>query len=208
MPTTFNWIHLGTTTARIDQVEGDNNSENAGALTNTSWGSSGSPLHNNITSTTMVNNGGSSTGLDTDNTSSNDQFTTNIGSGTQTFTYDGLAAYTITLTYADGTSVTTTAIIAQSTTGELFLAPPQSSSSQNSALTDKPIVSMTIGAPTDTTANFAIDRWMTGFDNGWIDGTGSGDLIDSTYNEPVANGSDRVDNGDGLSGSEIGRAHV
>lgn len=205
MATTFNWIYLGTTTARIDPFEGNANMENAGALVSQTYGTTGDPLYSHITSATMIDNGGTVGALNTDNTISNDQFSTDIGAGTQTFVYDGLGVYNATITYADGTTATVTAVIAQSTTGQLFLAPELTANADTTAFEAKPIVSLTLNSIDNATnANFNADRLMTGWDNGVVDGTAGNDLINSAYVEPIANGSDRIDNGDGTSGAATG----
>ncbi|MBS0565081.1 MAG: Hint domain-containing protein [Proteobacteria bacterium] len=47
-----------------------------------------------------------------------------------------------------------------------------------------------------------ITRQVTGFDDGYVDGTAGNDLIDASYVEPIAGGSDKIDNNDaGLAGS-------
>lgn len=206
MPTTFNWIFLGiprnsgNRIIQIDPREGNADAENASALVGARFGSGGSPLYNAIRSATTINNGGSGSVLETDNTVSNDQFDTDVGSGTQRLTQDGMARYGVTVTYADGSTATLTAVIAQSTTGELFLAPPPNTS--QAVLAAKPIVSVTIDSVLDDTGqNLIADRDMIGWDNGYVDGTAGADSIGGGYVEPVATGSDRIDGGDGLSGA-------
>ncbi|SEM78420.1 Ca2+-binding protein, RTX toxin-related [Gemmobacter aquatilis] len=203
MATTFNWIYLGTSTTSMDRFEGNATSDNAAAFNGQTFGSSASPLFSKITSATMIDNGGTASALDTNNNASNDQFTTNIGAGTQTFTYDGNAAYNATITYADGTTATVTAVVAQTTTGELFLSPELTANTDTTAYEAKPILSITLNSVSSATnVNFATDRYFTAFDDGYIDGTSGGDLINGSYVEPAANGSDKVDNTDaGLAGS-------
>lgn len=202
MATTFNWIYLGTTTVRIDPTEGNSNMENAALLVGQTYGTGINPLYTHITSTTTINNGGTAGALDTNNNASNDQFTTNIGSGTQTFVYDGLTVYNATITYADGTTATVTAVVVQSTTGELFLAPEIAPNTDSTAYAAKPIVSLTLESVNSASnINLGADREVTGWDNGIVDGTSGNDLIDASYVEPIANGSDRIDNGDGTSSS-------
>ncbi len=203
MATTFNWIYLGTSTTQIDPTEGNNNAENASALVGQTYGSAGDPLYTHIASATMINNGGQATALDQNNNVSNDQFTTDIGAGVQTFTFDASVIYNATVTYADGTTGTVTMVLAQSTAGHLFLAPePAAASAPDTAVYEaKPIVSVTLNSITGGTIAYlglGIDRTVTGFDDGFVEGTAGNDLIDSAYVEPIANGSDRIDNGDGL----------
>ncbi|WP_410216593.1 calcium-binding protein, partial [Paracoccus sp. (in: a-proteobacteria)] len=220
MPTTYNWIYLGVPRAAdnsiisIDPTEGtaatpsspavrNATSENANLLVNRTFGAETNPLYTRITSTTVSDNGGTAGALDTDNTFSNDTFVTNIGSGNQTFTFDGVATYGATVTYADGTTATTTVILAQSTTGELFLAPPPATA--NPVLTAKPLVSVSLNSLTNATnLNYNADRLQIGWDDGFIDGTAGNDLIDTAYIEPIGSGSDVIDGGDGISSSGTG----
>jgi Ca2+-binding RTX toxin-like protein len=196
MPTTFNWIYLGTGSL-IDPTEGNSNAEDASLLVGQTYGSSGSPLYSHITQVTTINNGGAATALDMNNSASNDQFTTNIGSGSTTYTFDGLTVYNATITYSNGTTATVTAVLAQSTTGELFLAPDLDSGGDTAAYQLMPIVSIRLDSvDTSTNTNFAADRHYTGFDDGYVEGTGGNDLINGSYVEPVANGSDWIDNND------------
>jgi hypothetical protein len=173
------------------------------------YGSAGDPLYTHIASATMINNGGQATALDQNNNVSNDQFTTDIGAGVQTFTFDASVIYNATVTYADGTTGTVTMVLAQSTAGHLFLAPePAAASAPDTAVYEaKPIVSVTLNSITGGTIAYlglGIDRTVTGFDDGFVEGTAGNDLIDSAYVEPIANGSDRIDNGDGVSGAATG----
>lgn len=200
---TFNWIYLGTSASFIDTTEGDNFSNNATALNGTTWGSGGDPLYNHITSATLINNGGSGTGLDTNNSASNDQYRTDIGAGSQLFTHDGSVIYNATITYADGTTASVTAVVAQSTTGQLFLAPETGANADTTAFEAKPIVSLTLNTVNSATGDLGFPRQVTGWDNGIVDGTAGGDLINGAYTEPATNvnGTDRVDGGDGTSSS-------
>lgn len=203
MPTTFNWIYLGTTSVVLDPTEGNSNTENAAGIVGTTWGSTTVPLYTRITSATMINNGGNTGVLDTNNNVSNDQFTSNIGAGVQTFVYDGGGVYNVTITYADGTTATISGVIVQSTTGELFFAPEQSANADTVAQEAKPIVSITIGTNLINTGDFTADRATTGWDDGWVDGTAGNDLINSAYVEPISLGTDRIDNNDGITSSSV-----
>lgn len=209
MPTTFNWIYLGiprnasNQIIYIDATEGNSSSENAPALNGRSFGSATSPLYNNIRSATTIDNGGEAGALDTNNKISNDQVSTTIGSTPVLLTVDGGAIYSVVITYADGTTATTQAVVAQATTGDLFLAPPPTTA--NPALTAKPIASITLSEATVyTERDLADDRLAIAWDDGYVDGTAGGDSIGAGYVEPVANGSDRIDGGDGLSGPTTG----
>ena len=210
MATTFTCIYLGTSSARIDPTEGNNTAENAGALVGQSYGSAGDPLFTQITSTTMVDKGGAKGVLDQNNSASNDQFTADLGAGTTTLTYDAAAIYNATITYSDGTTATVTAVVAQDTTGNLFLVPEITANSDTTAYQAKPIQSITLhSVNTDTGTGLATNRDASGFDDGYVDGTTGNDLIDGRYIEPIANGTDKVDGNDaGLAGSNGNDDHI
>ncbi|WP_417726050.1 Hint domain-containing protein [Roseovarius sp.] len=201
MPTTFNWIFLGTETDFLDPTEGNSDAENAALFLNRTYGSAIAPLYQSISNVTTNDNGGAAGALDMNNSVSNDTFTTDIGAGTQTFIFDGLTVFNATITYANGTTAQVTAVLAQSTTGELFLAPEIGFNSDVTAYEAGPIVSITLDSVNaSTNTNLADDRLAQAWDDGLIEGTGGNDLINGGYIEPIASGSDRVDNGDGLSG--------
>ena len=201
MPTTFNWIYLGNESLVLDPTEGNSSAEDAQLFVGQSYGTAGDPLYQHITSVTTIDNGGAAGALDMNNNAANDAFSTNIGNGTQTFTFDGLSVFNATITYANGTTAAVTAVIAQSTTGELFLAPEITSNADSSLYEAGPIVSITLDSVNSSTnTNLGGNRLLQGWDDGVIDGTSGSDLIDADYVEPTTSGSDRVDNGDGLSG--------
>lgn len=199
--TTFSWIFLGNSATALDPTEGNTTAENVNSLVGSTFGSAGSPLYTKVTSATMTNVGGSATALDANNSVANDTFTTNIGAGVQTFTFDTSVQYNATVTYADGTTATVTAVIAQDTVGNLFLAPELAPNADTTAYQTKPILSINFVSVAQTGADMSLSREVTGFDDGIIDGTAGNDLIDGSYVEPIANGSDKVDNGDGTSGA-------
>lgn len=204
MATTFNWIYLGTSTTFLDPTEGNTVAENANSFVGLTYGSATDPLFTHVTSATMIDNGGTAGALDQNNSASNDQFTTNIGAGTQTFTFDGTVVYDATVTYANGTTATVTAVIAQGTAGHLFLAPdPTSATNADTAAYEAmPIVSIRLNAVSGGVTSYSgmsTDRIVTGFDDGYIEGTAGNDLINAGYVEPIANGTDMIDGGDGIS---------
>lgn len=199
MATTFNWIYLGTLGTQLDPTEGNTVAENINTIIGSTFGTGLNPLYNNITSATMVNVGGTATQLDGNNNVANDQFTTNIGAGVQTFTFDISVIVNATITYADGTTGTVTAVLAQSTTGQLFLAPETAAGADSTAYEAKPIQSITFNSAATYTGNLGTDRYVTAWDDGFVEGTAGNDLINSAYVEPIANGSDRIDGGDGIS---------
>ncbi|MFU8777767.1 MAG: Hint domain-containing protein, partial [Roseovarius sp.] len=112
-----------------------------------------------------------------------------------------------TITYTDGTTARFLAILVQDTSGNLFLAPPLNTTAANAgniaALTARPIESINLGTVnTSTNTNLGANRADIGIDDGIVQGTAGNDLIDNAYIEPVANGSDRVDNNDTVGGGD------
>ena len=210
MATTFNWISLGTSATSLDPTEGNQTAENANAFVGQTYGSAGSPLFSKIASVTMLDRGGTAGALDTDNSSSNDQFTTKVGASTATYTFDGVAVYNATVTYADGTTGNVTAVIVQDTSGNLFLAPDMAAGQDEATYEAKPILSLTLNGVAGTKfSGLATDRYVTGFDDGYIDGSATGDLINGSYVEAIGNGTDKIDNNDaGLSGSSGNDDHI
>lgn len=199
MARTFTWIHLGSTTA-LDPTEGNDTAENASSLNGRTFGTTADPLFGHIYSATLQ---GTASSFLTNNSASGGpfRFTTSTGGQPSNYTFDCVVEYNATITYADGTTATVTAVLVQSTSGELFLAPELQGSSDTAAYEAKPIRSVTINSVATSNANLGTDRAVTGFDDGYIDGTSGNDLIDSAYIEPIANGSDKIDNNDaGLSG--------
>lgn len=220
MPTTFNWISLGVprnalnTIISLDPNETTAGAEGATALLTAAsgsgartFGTAGSPLYTNIVSATMLNRSGATTTLEMQQGNPVDQFSTTVGAVTQTVDYDAAASYTGTITYADGTTATSTFTIVQAASGELFLAPPSITGS-NPALTAKPIASIQLGSVANnsstTDSNLLIDRQLGIFDDGFVDGTSGNDSIVGGYVEPNTGGSDQVDGSDGLTSSGTG----
>ena len=204
MATTFNWIYLGNSTTFVDPTEGNASMENPNAFAGQTFGTSGSPIYLNRVQATTIDRGGEANTLDTNNSASNDQIATTVGGVNVTLTYDGLVVYGATVTYVDGTTATVSAVLVQTTSGDLFLAPellPLSTEAiaDTAAYEAKPIQSITFNtALLFTNTNLGADRQVTGWDDGIVDGTAGNDLINASYVEPVSLGSDRIDNNDGL----------
>lgn len=200
MPTTFNWIYLGNSSVVIDPTEGNFNAENAGSLEAETFGSAANPLFQNVTRATMINRGGANDALDQNNNNSNDQFSTNIGSGTATFTFDAVANYDATITYADGSTGTFSATVVQDTQGNLFLAPPRENNADLAKLVAKPIQSITLDELVGANySGLALDRQDIAFKDGIVEGTAGNDVIDASYTgDPEG---DRIDANGGLDGN-------
>ncbi len=210
MATTFNWIYLGTSSTQIDPTEGNATAENVGTLVGRTFGTAGDPLFNHITSATVNDTSGAVGQLDANNASTSDSFTTNVGADKATYAFDTVVIVDATITYANGSTTTSPLKIVQDATGKLFLAPDLAAGAMTTALEAMPIRSITITAANDSVAyGLTTDRFFTGFDDGYIEGTAGGDLINAAYVEPVANGTDKVDNADaGLSGASGNDDHI
>ena len=199
MPTTFNAIYLGSSATQLDPTEGNTSAENAGSFVGQTFGSGGDPLLTHVVSVSTNDLGGTSGALDQNNSSSNDTFTTDLGSGTTTQIFDATAIYNATITYTDGTTATVTAVIVQDTAGNLFLFPETTNNGDTAAYEAQAIESITLNSVSGSSYSGATaNRYLTGFDDGVVDGTAGNDVIDSTYQEPTTSGSDRVDNGDAV----------
>jgi hypothetical protein len=173
MPLTYNGFFMGTG-ALIDPTEGNTAAENAAALVGLTFGAPGTPLSNNLVSITSVNVGGNATALDQDNNLANDQVSVNFGTGAPvSYVFDAAVNYNATLTYVDGTTVTVTAVVFQTTTGELFLAPTFTEGTPlNAALMAGPLRSITLDSVAGNNfLGLAADRPVLTFPTCFLRGT-------------------------------------
>jgi Ca2+-binding RTX toxin-like protein len=207
VPLTFNWIFLGNFATDLDPTEGNTIAENAGLLVGSSYGTASDPLAAHVTSVTTIDNGGTSGVIDQNNTLSNDQFLTDIGAGPTTYTFDSSVIYNATITYINGTTATVSAVIAQDTLGNLYLAPEFSSNTDTTAYQAGPVRTITFNSLEGASySGMNADRVLTEFWDGYVDGTSGNDLINASYVEPSTGGNDRIDNSDaylpGTSGND------
>ncbi|MGB7241717.1 MAG: Hint domain-containing protein [Sulfitobacter sp.] len=195
MPTTFDVFYLGVL-ADMDTVEGNSISENAGALVGTTAGSVGSPIYGDVHSWSPGTGGfssGESNGYDKDN--SPDEYFRIDGGADQKF--DSLTLYNATLTYADGTTDTITAVVAQDDAGNAYLLPETSYNADQAALEAKPVTSITFDSVADDDDDFL---YATRYDasyaepDGTVDGTSGDDSIGPGYVDAQG---DAVDGWDG-----------
>lgn len=172
MPLTYSGFFIGTGPI-IDPTEGNDTAENAAALVGQTYGGVQQALAANIVTITAVNTGGTATALDQNNNNANDQVIVNDGSGPVTYIFDAAALYRATLTYIDGTTATVDAIVFQTTTGELFLAPGQAAGGAwNTALTAGALRSITFSSVLGATyAGLALDRAALSFPTCFARGT-------------------------------------
>lgn len=186
MATTFNVIFLGTSAVDIDPTEGNTSSENMAALVGTTFGSFGTPLYDNVQTLSPVG----SPGVSYDSNNNPDQFSVN---GT-TYRFDGWGVYNATVTYADGTSATVLAKIAQTTTGQLYLTPDIPGQEANQALFEaKPIQSLTLNSTGSQGTGMTADRLSGNFLEP-VDGTTGDDSMGVGYTD--ADGDKVTDNAD------------
>lgn len=202
MPTTFNVFSLGTGPF-IDPTEGNDNAENAGALVGSTFGGPVSPLYANIQEFSPGSTGwssGGTTGYDQNNFNANDTFRLDGGADQ---TVDGLSVYNATLTYADGTTATITAVVFQDTAGNLYLAPELGAGADQTALEAKAIESLTLNSISSTfsnglTASREAGNYVT--PDGIVDGTSGDDAIKAGYVDAQGDAVDGFDgNNDSIS---------
>ena len=163
MATTFEVLYLGSG-PEIDTTEGNVLSEDANLLLGNTCGSAGAPLGfgSQRTLSPISYSGGTTNMYDIDNTLSNDTFSID-GGPAQTF--DGLAVYSATLTYTDGTpDATITAVVFQDTAGHLYLAPESSANSDYTAMIAAPVESITLNSLVSiSSGRLLADRQFTDF---------------------------------------------
>ncbi len=177
----FTVISLGTA-ASIDVNEADGGvSELAGNLLGT-YGGPGSELYNQL-QTGVTND----TNLDTNiNDDDNGATAENFVIDGITYQIDGTVVYNATVTFVDGTSGTFTAVVFQTTTGEVFMAPEYLDGTDNALLTSQPIVSITLDSVLEDNTALVAER------------------LDADFRVPVAPPpDDSVDVIDGGAGDDI-----
>jgi len=194
MATRFNVFYLGNVD-RIDTTEGNQISENARSLEGETFGGANSPLYNNIKSFSPGARGYGNTArgtYSTDNSGENGSDTFRIDDGNSQ-NFDAIASYAATLTYADGSQATVTAIVFQSTNGDLFLAPAASSSDYQSALEAGPIESITFNTVSSDESMMYASRVDADYvaPDGTVDGTSGDDSMRVGSTDAQA---DEVDN--------------
>ncbi len=145
MATDFDVFYLGNLSV-IDPVEGDQFLDTTAV---DSWlgtyGGPGNALAGNAIQELTSNGfgGGESAGYDLDNTSSNDQMT--IDGVLKT--HDATMLFNATITYTDGTTANITAVVFQTTDGDVYLAPETTNNADQIALNALPLQSITLNSP-------------------------------------------------------------
>ncbi len=155
MATTFNVISLGKN-PKIDKKENDgDDAERAHKLVGKSFGGDETPLWAKIQTLSGADDKDVGSNHDDDDdddhgTSYYDQDNSerngfHIDGGPEQ-TFDAVAVYDATLTYADGTTARISAVVFQDTEGNTYLAPELSENADQSALTAQPIVGLELNA--------------------------------------------------------------
>lgn len=178
MAFTFEVIYLGTL-PRIDTTQFNETMESAGAILGT-YGTADAPLSTQVTS--LAGQGFlifQNTSYDVSNLLGYDTFRINGGS-LQNF--DGWANYNALVTYSDGSTATITAIVIQDTNGKSYLVPEQTANTDQTALTAKPILSLTLQSVVATTGDLSADR-VAGDFKAAVDGTAGNDLMNVGYTD-------------------------
>lgn len=198
MATTFEVFYLGTGPI-LDPTEGNITAENVGTIVGLTFGTAADPLVGNVhtfgpgtagySGGTSLYSDGTSFAYDLDNNVSNDQFTIDGGPDQ---TLDTAVIYNATITYMDGTTATITAVVAQDTEGNLYLAPETSYKPDQTALEAKPIQSLTLDSYDSTAEWLTADRYDANFASG-VDGTAGDDSMGDGYTD--SNG-DQIGNSD------------
>ena len=197
MPTGYEVIFLGNLANRLDPIQGNETSEGAVNLLGT-YGSSGSPLYNsirNLTAERLTEDDNST--YDTDNGGGYDSFRINGGSPQN---FDGVATFTATLTYIDGTTASVTVTVFQDVNGNTYLAPDTVLGANQTALTAKPITSLTLNSVVNNTGDMVADRIAGDFKSA-VDGTAGNDNMPSNYvdaqGDSITGGADWISGGAG-----------
>lgn len=156
----YNWnaIYLGNA-ADIDTDEASIATETPGSLLGT-FGSSGAPLADNIVDV-VVDDADGDTNINTDNDAFDDPEPMLIDGVSHVL--DSGAVYNATITYTDGTTATITAVILQTTDGNLYLAPEMSDNADKAAMEAKAIESLTLDSVAVGTTNIGANRQQTNF---------------------------------------------
>jgi len=163
MATTFNVFYLGTG-PEIDTIESNYQSEHAYSLVGNTYGSLGNSLANNIevfSPGTTGYSAGSNTAYDTENFCANDTFSINGGPDQ---TVDGMAQYSATITYVNGTTGSLdSVIVVQDTAGDLYLVPEYHYTRDEAALEANPIRSITLDTLVNNAFILSGDRYDAHF---------------------------------------------
>lgn len=176
---TFNAFYLGNF-ADIDPDESNFVAENAAILSNRTFGGTGDPLYNRIEP--LTTNDADNDGIV--RTNSAGQTGEGITYKGTTSTFDSAATYNVTITYIDGTTATAVVAVMQDVAGRTFLVPFETGNAYNTALSAKPIQSVSFGSVnTNNYYGASINQEKNAFSNSHVDGTSGNDTIGTSYRD-------------------------
>lgn len=137
MPRTFNAISLGQF-AEIDPTEGNSVAENASELVGLNFGGPGNPLVDDFVEISPT--GGVGSVYEMDNMQG-DRFRVDGGTSQK---FDAAAVYNATVTFANGTTGTFSAVLFQDVNGNTYLAPEINDNADQALLETGPIQSVSL----------------------------------------------------------------
>ncbi len=183
-------LHLGKAES-IDPTGTGNWAEDADSIIGT-WGSAGSPLDANQVRVS-VDDADNDGRVDSDGDSNPEVM---MIDGTA-YTLDSAVVYSAMVTFEDGTTGMISAVVFQTTDGNLFLAPEMSYNDDAKLMESQPIQSIKLISVLTNNTSLASDRW----DHGYIDSAEDGDdYIDAGADDDTViggGGDDTIIGGDG-----------
>ena len=183
MPTTYEVISLGQLPIIDSQMNNEEISENAAGILGT-YGSAGTPLYDNIGTLSAERlSEDANDSYDVDNVGGYDSFRIDGGAPQD---FDGVAVYNATITYADGSTATITAVVFQDVNGNTYLAPELTTNADQAALTAGPIQSLQLTSVFSNTGDDAGDMQGTRIAGDFkapVDGAGTGETMGLGYTD-------------------------
>ncbi len=189
---TFSVISLGSA-ADVDPTETNTASENAASLIG-AYGNAGDPLYQHILSAQTFDTNADGTLQDNDNGTTPE----NIVIDGVTYQIDSGLVYNATVTFTDGTSENFTAVVIQTTSGDVFMLPELTNNVDNAILTSAPIESISLNTVSSDVATIGANRVDADYQLGA--GAPGDDVIDGGAGDDVIyaeGGADTVTGGDG-----------
>ncbi|KPN63705.1 Ca2+-binding protein, RTX toxin-related [Aliiroseovarius crassostreae] len=184
----------------LDLDESDFQSEGSSSLLGLTFGGPDAPLYDSIDSLGMDDANDDGSVKENDNGQTGEDL---IYDGVRS-TLDSVIDYNVTITYSDGTTVTTQMGVVQDEMGRLFLRPYGTGNGFNDVLDDKPIESITLDSIVgDSFSGNVAFAEQDAFIDGDVDGTSGDDAMGTSYIDAdgtqmnAYGGDDTVDGGAG-----------